>query len=70
MADSKAADPVRHCSWCEPENEIYGTCKKFFRKTDDGWDKCSAEYSDKKCVCYEPIGHCPNCGAKMGGGTP
>lgn len=68
-APAVEAEPVRHCSWCEPGEEQCGTCVKFFRIGNFG-DKCSAEYNREKCDFYSPIGHCPNCGAKMDGGTP
>ena len=66
------AVPVVHgrCYWCKPREELCGTCRKFFDYYGDGGsDKCSASFDDAKCVYYEPISHCPNCGAKMNGGA-
>lgn len=51
-----------HCEWCEPGNEVCGTCKRFFDLNGQG---CSAEAIEEQCVAYIPIGFCPNCGAKV-----
>ena len=65
-----AADVVEvkhgNCSWCKPGDERCGTCVKFFDyHGDGGYDKCSASCVDIRCVAYEPMHACPNCGAKM-----
>lgn len=57
-----------HCGWCKPGEELCGTCRKFFDYHGDGGsDKCSSDCMSDKCAYYEPIGFCPNCGAKMDG---
>lgn len=60
-------DRLQECLWCDPGNELCGTCKKFFDYYGDGVDKCYACFDDEKCAIYEPIGYCPRCGRDMRG---
>ena len=53
------------CIWCIPNNEVCGTCKRYFDFNGDGNDKCSSLSDDCACAVYEPINYCPNCGRKL-----
>lgn len=72
LQDAQTVDAVEvvhgRCDWCKTGEEKCGTCRMFFDYYGDGGsDKCSSECDSGKCAYYQPIGFCPNCGAKMDG---
>ena len=61
ISDIPAADvvEVRHGRWTE-----------YHAKCDGGYGQIYYQHTDCSCFLYEaPYNYCPNCGAKMDGGT-
>ena len=53
------------CKWCIPDNEVCGTCRRFFGTCNT---KCAAGAQERGCFYYEPFGFCPKCGRDLRGG--
>lgn len=56
---------MEDCKWCIPDNEVCGTCRRFFGTYNT---KCTAGAQERGCFYYEPFGFCPNCGRDLKGG--
>jgi len=54
------------CTWCKPDEELCGTCERFFHCFGCSDDKCGASFNEDTCSYYIPINYCPNCGRKLG----
>ena len=57
---------TKYCDWCIPDNEVCGTCKRYFGVNE--MDRCAANPDDSSCVVWEPMGFCPKCGRDLRGG--
>lgn len=53
---------MEDCEWCIPDNEVCGTCRRFFGTCNT---KCVAGAQERGCFYYEPFGFCPKCGRKL-----